>query len=103
MPSLRKNDSKNTLPKFNMGPENDGFQKGISYSRVPFSGSMLNFWEGSRLGLVGINQLPMFKHEASQVCLATDLIAQQEAMGEGKREKGSSWPIEIHEKLPRKV
>ena len=41
---------------------------------------MLNFWEGSRLGLVGINQLPMFKHEVSEVCLATDLIAQQEAM-----------------------
>ena len=32
-----------TLPKFNMEPKNDGFQKGISYSRVPFSGSMLNF------------------------------------------------------------
>ena len=32
-----------TLPKFNMEPENDGFQKGISYSWVPFSGSMLNF------------------------------------------------------------
>ena len=27
---------------FNMEPKNDGFQKGISYSMVPFSGSMLN-------------------------------------------------------------
>ena len=30
------------LPKFNMEPKNDGFQQGISYSRVPRSGSMLN-------------------------------------------------------------
>ena len=29
--------------KFNMEPKNDGFQLGISYSRVLFSGSMLNF------------------------------------------------------------
>ena len=27
-----------TPPKFNMEPKNNGFQKGISYSRVPFSG-----------------------------------------------------------------
>ena len=31
------------LPKLKMEPKNDGFPKGISYSRVPFSGSMLNF------------------------------------------------------------
>ena len=30
----------------NMEPQNDGFPNGISYSRVPFSGSMLNFGEG---------------------------------------------------------
>ena len=28
-------------PKFNIEPENDGFSKGISFSRGPFSGSML--------------------------------------------------------------
>ena len=33
----------NTPPKFNVEPENDGFQKGISFSRDFFSGSMLNF------------------------------------------------------------
>ena len=32
-----------TPPKFNMEPENDGFQKGITFSRDFFSGSMLNF------------------------------------------------------------
>ena len=32
-----------TLPKFNMDPKNDGVPKGISYSRVSCSGSMLNF------------------------------------------------------------
>ena len=31
------------LPKFNMEPKNDAFQKESPYSRVPFSGSMLNF------------------------------------------------------------
>ena len=35
--------NKHTPPKFNMEPENDGFQKGISFSRYFFSGSMLNF------------------------------------------------------------
>ena len=33
----------NLALKFNIEPENDGFQKGISFSRGPFSGSMLNF------------------------------------------------------------
>ena len=32
-----------TPPKFNMEPENHGFQKGLSFSRDLFSGSMLNF------------------------------------------------------------
>ena len=32
-----------TLPKFNMKHKNDYFPKGISYSRVPFSGFMFNF------------------------------------------------------------
>ena len=32
-----------TLPKFDMEPKNDAFQKESPYSRVPFSGSMLNF------------------------------------------------------------
>ena len=45
-PPPRKNKGLNiyrTLPKFNMEPKNDGLPKGISYSRVPFSDSMLNF------------------------------------------------------------
>ena len=33
-----------TLPKFNMEPKNDGFQQGISYSRVPLSRSMLTLF-----------------------------------------------------------
>ena len=34
---------KHTPPKFNMKPENDGFQRGIYFSGDFFSGSMLNF------------------------------------------------------------
>ena len=59
-PRLAPQDSRNTAePKFettsnlhppNMDPENDGFPKGVSFSRAPFSSSIsISFWGGVRL------------------------------------------------------
>ena len=60
-----------TPRKINIEPKKWWFPKGISYSRLPFSGSMLNFrrvWKNGRLTFIDSKQL-----SAKQVSLKVNL------------------------------